>query len=154
MKKNKIFLILIFVFVLVLTGCSNTKEKSLVCTKNVTETANVKPTFDYKLYYDGEYVTRTDFIDKVTFTDDKTLEEYKTSYESSLAPYQNIKYYNVSVEKSNKTLIISVKIDYTKVDYKKILEIEGTNDNIFTKKGKVKLTTLKNFYEKVGISCK
>lgn len=46
-----------------------------------------------------------------------------------------------------------MNIDYTKVDYKKILEIEGDKGNIFTDDGKVELDTLVKLYESTGSEC-
>ena len=56
--------------------------------------------------------------------------------------------------KSEKVLVISkVDINYSKIDTNKLIEIDKANSQIITD-GKIKVSSVKSLYEKLGATCK
>lgn len=154
MKKKLLFSGLLFM-ILILSGCEDTSNYKVInCTRTASLSDN-KTTVDlkYKIYYEGDYVKKTISTEQVTSSDKNTLDIYESSYKKVFEQYKDIKYYDNNVTKQDGSIISTTKIDYTKVDTSKILEIEGEKGNIFTKGGKVKLKTLIELYEKYGSQC-
>ena len=89
----------------------------------------------------------------ITSSDKNILKEYESSYKELFSKYKDIKYYDNTITTSNNAITSITKIDYTKVDTDKILELEGENGNIYTKDGSVKLKTLLDLYKKYGSQC-
>ena len=154
-NKKNIMLLLIFGLVLLVGGCDDVDNYDVVtCTRTATlSDSNTTADLEYKIYYEGDYVKKTVSVEKITSSDKSILNKYKSSYESVFSKYKNIKYYDNVVKLNKNTVTSTTKIDYTKVDTDKILEIEGDNGNIYTKDGKVKLDTLIKTYKKYGSKC-
>ena len=159
-KKVISILSLAIVLTLICTGCEEEKKVAkesnynvLHCTRKSTTQDNLTTSLKYSIYYDNLYVTKTVSVEKVTSSSDDLLEKYKTAYENVFANYKGIPYYNNTVEKVGDTVTSTTIIDYEHLDYKKILEIEGEDGNIFESDGKVKKKTLVSLYKKYGAKC-
>ena len=153
--KNKILLIAVLIVTLIITGCNSKKEetKTLVCTSDTIVTTGVQMILNYKVTYTGDYVELIKTEEKIISDDESILEKYKTSVESLYSPYQDVEYYNYSVEISDDTLISKTEIDYLKVDTNKLIEIDSNNATFITD-GKIKINDVKAMYEAVGATCK
>lgn len=150
---NKILLTIIFILVLV--GCGKNDNYDIItCSKKATlSDNNTTANLEYKIYYKGKYVKKTISTETITSNSSETLKEYEKSYKEVFKKYRNIKYYNNTITLDSNTVISKTIIDYTKVDSKKIVEIEGEEGNIFTDEGQVKLDTLLKLYKKYGSTC-
>ncbi len=151
---NKIKYIVVLLLMVLVVGCSNNNDSKKVCTRNITDkNTGMEVKLNYTIYYKGKYVTRTESVEKITATSSVLLLQYQASYQQAFKPYDDIKYYYTDITLNGNTLTTKMNIDYTKVDYKKILEIEGDKGNIFTDDGKVELDTLVKLYESTGSEC-
>ena len=91
---------------------------------------------------------------EVVKSKDKTiLTEYKNAYEKVYSAYKNIKYYENSIEEANNRVTSTTYINYGKVDMDKIIEIEGTENNVKISDGKIKIDDWKSFAKKYGTMC-
>ena len=152
--KNKFLIFLLLIFIFLVTGCDDS-YKIVYCTRSVDDSANnISASMRYELYYDNDYYVRKSVSnEQITSTNSDVIDKYKKAYEDSFSLYKDISYYTNTIKVDNNTLTSLTIIDYDKVDYKKILEIEGDDGNIFTKDGKVKLDTLIERYQKTGSKC-
>lgn len=151
-----ICLITVITIITTLTGCEDKAIKGLKLVKCVRKTEKMddaQASLKYSIYHDGIYVIKTISIEKVTSKKRSILEQYRTAYENVFKSYKDIDFYVNNITTTNDSVTSTTTIDYKKVDYKKILEIEGSEGNIFTKDGKVKLKTLIDMYEKYGATC-
>lgn len=153
MKRNNIIIFLLVLSVMLVTGCES-GFKTKTCTKTAASSDNsMSLSTETIIYYKNDYVLKTVSTEKLTSSSSSILEMYKNAAESSYSKYKDIKYYDNTITMGNTTLTSKTIIDYRKVDYKKILEVEGESGNIFTKDGKVKLTTLTKLYTDAGLEC-
>lgn len=154
MKKRLLLIVLLF-SVFILSGCEGTSNDEVVhCTRAASlSDSNTTVDLKYDIYYKDKYVKRTVSTEQITSSDKNTLSEYESSYKKVFDQYKDIKYYDNTITINDRSLISVTKIDYTKVDFNQILEIEGEKGNVFTKDGKVKLKTLVDLYEKYGSQC-
>ncbi|MEI3530485.1 MAG: DUF1307 domain-containing protein [Bacilli bacterium] len=153
MKKG-ILLSLVLTALLVITGCNNSgEEKTLNCTRNATITDGVKMELNYKATYKGDYVQLVETTEKIISDNAAYLENYKSSVEGLYAPYKKIEHYNYNVEIKDNTLISTTKIDYSKIDTDKLIEIDSANSSLI-KDGKIKIDDIKSLYESIGATCK
>lgn len=152
--KKKIFLSLILVAVLFVTGCGGKEEsKTLTCTRKATVTTGVDMDLTYKVTYKGDYVQLVETEEKVISTNKTYLDTYKTTVEDLYAPYKDVEHYEYNVSVSGDTLTSKTKIDYEKIDTKKLIDIDSANGTLI-KDGKIKLTDIQSVYEGMGASCK
>lgn len=152
--KKKVLLSLVLVAILFVTGCGGKEEsKTLTCTRKATVTTGVDMDLTYKVTYKGDYVQLVETEEKV-IADNKTyLETYKTTVENLYAPYKDVEHYEYDVNVDGKTLTSKTKINYEKIDTKKLIEIDSANSALI-KDGKIKLTDIRSVYEGMGASCK
>ena len=137
MKKKFNIILGLILLVTFISGCEDTKNyKVITCTRNASLSDN-----------------KTISTEKITSSDKNILKEYESSYKELFSKYKDIKYYDNTITTSNNAITSITKIDYTKVDTDKILELEGENGNIYTKDGSVKLKTLLDLYKKYGSQC-
>ena len=152
--KKKFLLAILLVMTLLVTGCGSKEEsKILTCTRNATVTAGVKMELVYKATYKGDYVEMIETEEKVISDTESVLETYKASIEAMYSPYKGVEHYNYSVDVSGDTLTSKTKIDYSKIDTDKLIEIDSANATLI-KDGKIKVDDVRLMYEKVGATCK
>ena len=116
----------------------------MVCSRTINQDA-ISMDLKYTVTYKGKYVEKVESIEKITTDDTTVLDTYQ--------PYSKIDNYSYDVKVEGNTLISTVTADYTKIDYKKMLEVDTANQQIFTDDGKVKLETIESFYTKLGTNC-
>ena len=151
---RKVLLTVLLVTVLMVTGCSSSEEtKTLTCTRNATVTTGVRMELSYKATYKGDYVELIETEEKVISDNESVLDTYKTSIESLYSPYKDVEYYNYSVDVSGDTLTSKTRIDYSKIDTDKLIEIDSANASLI-KDGKIKIDDIRTMYESAGATCK
>lgn len=156
MKKIK-FITMVLVCVLLMTsGCGKdakkAKENILECTSSETQgvlTIELK----YTITYQGDYVQKEVSVNKITATKDVDLNAYKNTIEAEYEPYKDIKYYDNKIKIEKNTITSTRTIDYSKIDTDKLLSTGSEYYELITD-GKVKLSTLKDLYTNIGMTCK
>lgn len=158
MKKRYLFLAIVMMGVFLITGCSS-KSKDIVnngnvmtCTRSVNKNG-MKTSLNYKVYYDGDDVTRIKSEESIQMENNQSLKGYKEQIEKVYEPYKNVKFYNYNIAIRGNKLISKVDINYSKIDTNKLIEIDKANSQIITD-GKIKVSSVKNLYEKLGATCK
>ena len=127
MKRKRIFLVVVAMGLMIgLIGCNENKEESIS---------------DKSIEMNNEIKTSN------------TTEVYKSALEKQYEDYNNIKYYDNSITIKGNELISKTIIDYSKVDTKKMIEVNKENENLIVN-GKVKVSALESLYKKNNISCK
>ncbi len=158
MKKRYLFLAIVMVGVFLITGCSsNSKDivnngNVMTCTRSVNKNG-MKTSLNYKVYYEGDDVTRIKSEESIQMENNKSLKGYKEQIEKVYEPYKNVKFYNYNIAIRGNKLISKVDINYSKIDTNKLIEIDKANSQIITD-GKIKVSSVKSLYEKLGATCK
>lgn len=139
--------------IFLIIGCqSEETSKTMVCSRTINQDA-ISMDLKYTVTYKGKYVEKVESIEKITTDDTTVLDTYKQAVETTYQPYSKIDNYSYDVKVEGNTLISTVTADYKKIDYKKMLEVDTANQQIFTDDGKVKLETIESFYTKLGTNC-
>jgi|GEM_PF-1318523 hypothetical protein len=178
--KNKLILVITIIIVIILsifiysnkTGkleekkskniISNKKAKDyqfdvfgsgeLHCTGNA-KASNVKVDIWYDVAYKDGYLTRLISHQGVTSINNSDISEYVNAYNKLKDDYKGIKYYDIKVVTTKTSTYIEQDINYSLVNYKDIIKVEGQDNQIFTPDGKVKLITWLNLGETFGTKC-
>ena len=158
MKKYLMFIVLIsFLF----TGCFNKKtndnensveEINTVCSgkQNIKEDVSVDTEYEIKSK-DGKVITLIS-TEIITSNDTEYLNTTKEDIEKTYSIYKDINNYEYNITLENNKLISKTKINYEKVDLKKLIEVDPANENIIVNDS-VNLKTLKDMYESLGNKC-
>ncbi len=168
MKRKISFIVLVISLLFIVTGCDDENENNTIknySTDGLNHTSCVRDAYttddntdvDIKIDIysdDNGYIKLFESVEKITSSDDKVLTEYEESYNKIYSAYKDIKYYDNKVERKDNTVISTTTINYGKVDMKKVLEIEGEEDNVKVVDGKIKLSDWKSFAKKYGTTCK
>lgn len=146
--KKFMSIISMFMILITLTGCG---KKSITCSGDLTEsdiTVAVKVTGDFK---SDKLLTQTiimefDLTEYLEYSDiDTYYESFKTQY-SKFDEYEGI---TTNVEKVNNSLIVTLKIDLTKVDDETYEELDlGSGDVDVTTKAYI------SEFTDMGFTCK
>lgn len=152
MKRKYLFLAVTMLVVFLVTGCSSSEEKTMTCTRTMSQSA-MKTNLNYKVTYSGDYVNRVQSEESIETSDTTTLNTYKEQIEKIYTPYKDIKYYTYNVTIDGNKLVSTVDINYAKIDTKKLIEIDSANSQLIND-GKVKLSSVKSLYEQLGATCK
>lgn len=153
--KKKFLLVTLLVMTLLVTGCNSKSEetKVLTCSRTATVTEGVRMDLSYKVTYKGDYVEVIETLEKIISDDETILETYKTSVESMYSPYKGVEHYDYEVTVDGDTLTSKTKIDYSKIDTDKMIEIDSANATLI-KDGKILVDDVQTMYETVGATCK
>ena len=166
MKNKYLIITFITLIALVITGCTNkygidtskynTNGLEVVnCSRNATTDDGSKAKITYKAYYDKkEYLKVFESTEVITSNDNNTLDTYEKAYKNVYKAYKSIDYYEKSIIREGNKVISKTYINYGKVDIDKIMEIEGTEDNVKVVNGKIKVDDWIKFAKKYGTSCK
>lgn len=165
MKNNKYFLVILLI-VLLLTGCSSeSKEDNTYNTSNLShikcsrdasvDDSDTKVEINYDIYYDKDnYLSILKSVEKITSSNEEVLDEYEKAYKNIYSAYDNLEYYDNEVERDTNTVISKTSINYAKIDMDKLMDIEGSDNNVTVTDGKIKLDDWKSFAKKYGTVCK
>lgn len=119
---KKFLVLIVCVSMLLLTGCGS--EKTLKCSRTVNQ-SNIKMDLSYNVNYKGKYVTKIKSTEKITSDDSSVLDTYKKQLEATTASLKNIEHYDHDIKIDGNTLTSTINIDYTKIDTKKLIEIDS-----------------------------
>ena len=173
-KMKRIKMILLPLFLLIVCGCSSVDERSSIvadnidqskyetskfsyttCTRDTTTTNGEDVTIKYEAYYDkNKYLQVLKTYEKVISSDSSILKQYKNAYSTIYSAYKNLDYYDNEIHTNNNSVTSITYINYGKIDMDKLMDIEGTTDNVKVTNGKIKLSDWKNFARKYGTVCK
>lgn len=181
-KKNKnwkkfslLFVILMSCFLV--TGCGSEEEEStyseenavvskdsilddiddsgsgrLYCTRDAFASEGIDVELTYELEYKDGNVTLLHSNEMIMSEDSDSLDEYETAYRNIAKNYEDLKYYDITITRSDSKVIYDAVINYEKLDTDKLLDIEGEEDNVIVD-GKLKLKTWVTFAEQFGTTC-
>lgn len=153
MKRKYLFLAVIISVMFLVTGCSsNSKEKTMTCSRTMDQN-EMKTSLSYKISYKGDYVTRVKSEESIETSDTSTLDTYKEQIEKIYSPYKDVKYYQYNVTIDGNKLISTVDINYEKIDTDELIKIDSANSQLIND-GKVKVSSVKSLYEQLGATCK
>ena len=153
MKKG-LFISLLAILIVVVTGCgAKESSKTLTCTMQGTVIEGTTINSTYKVTYTGDYVDLVESTETVKSDNETVLNTYKSTVEAMYSPYKDVKYYDYNIEVKDNTLTSTTKINYAKIDTKKMIEINSANSTMI-KDGKVAVDTIKAVYEQMGATCK
>lgn len=163
-RKN---LLLIPILFLLVVGCSSNKETNLdkkyntknldyiTCTRNTETTDSSSVKININVYYnEDKYIEILKSKEVVTSDNSDVLKQYKEAYEKVYSVYDDLKYYDNKVTYKNNTITSTTYINYGKIDMDRLMEIEGSDDNVKVTDGKIKLNDWKTFARKYGTECK
>lgn len=151
MKKKILLFSGIFIFLVLITGCSKESGNLMTCTRSMNQN-NIKTNLKYSVSYDGDYVTRVKSVETIETDSEDILNSYKSQIESLYSPYKDVDYYKYDVEVNDNKLTSTVDINYEKVNTDKLLEIDSANGQLI-KDGKIKVSDIKSVYESLGAIC-
>ncbi len=153
MKKSVKVLATLILSLCVLTGCGKEKQVLTTCTRTANQNG-IKMNLEYKIYSTGDYVDVIESTETVESNDANYLSQVKTVTENMYSSYKDVEYYDVDVKIEGNKLVSKVKIQYDKIDTKKLLEIDSSLGQII-KDGKVKKADIQSLYESsaVGATC-
>lgn len=161
MKKNsKIWILILIICLIFITGCKSETEieegklSTITCSREATieSDSSAKASLTYKIYYSGDFIKILNSIEKVTSSNSDTLDSYESAYRSIIKNYEGLKYYDNKITRDDNSVISDTTINYGKIDTDKLLEIEGSEDNVIVN-GKVKVDNWKSFAKKFGVTC-
>lgn len=145
---KKISIIILFIAVFILTGCSNKKTEEIIiegkkvntstmehkhCTRQGTVT-NGSVSLSYEIYYTDDILNVLKAEEKVTSKESSVLDTYENAYKEIHKNYEGLSYYDTKVERNEDSVTSTITIDYDHVDIEKLIDIEGEEDNIFENK--------------------
>lgn len=124
----------------------------LYCTTEAYAGDDVSVDLNYRLTYKRGNILKLRSIAKITSDNQDSLDQYETAYQKIAANYEELKYYDVSLIRDSNTVVYDTTINYSEIDIKKLLDIEGEEDNII-EDGKAKLSLWLDLAERVGTTC-
>lgn len=149
MKKFSVLVcICLFIFV---SGCVSSEVNTMVCIKTAKQN-NLEIDLRYEVEYQRDVVEKVKSQEKIKSSIPSVLESYKDSVTSTYAPYKDIEYYNTDLVIDGDTLTSTVIIDYSKIDTKKLIEIDSSIGQIL-KDGKISISDMQSLYESIGATC-
>ena len=173
-KKLQLFSLILFVLIgsFLVTGCGNeddSERERVVNKKSILDEIDINDSgklsckreafatgVDVDLRYELEYkdgnVLLLHSMEKVISDDKKKLDEYENAYRNIAKNYKGLKYYDINIIRDDDSVLNDTVINYEKIDTKKLLDIEGEEDNIIVD-GVVALKDWVGFAEKFGTVC-
>lgn len=176
MKKLSSVILLVVITLFITTGCEentntstttgntnnkvisngekvNTKKmKHKHCTRSATAGSNTEMILYYDVYYTGEDINILFSHEELITNDTKMLDQYEDAYKKIANYYVGLEYYDQNVKRTSTSIINETTINYEKIDIKKLLDIEGEEDNI-VKDGKAKVDLYIDLLEQFGGKC-
>lgn len=171
--KKKISFLIVLISCFFITGCGNEdlEEKvpvankssildsideagsgKLKCSREAFASEGIDVELTNEIEYENGYIMILHSIDKVISDNKESLDQYEDAYKKIAKNYEGLKYYDVTITRNSNSVTNDVVINYGKIDTKKLLDIEGEEDNVIVD-GKVALETWVGFAEKFGTVC-
>lgn len=136
----------------VLDDIDSSGTGNLFCTRDAFANEGIDVELSYEISYKDGYVMVLHANEKVVSENSDSLDEYENAYRKIAKNYEGLKYYDITITRNSNSVINDVVINYGKIDTKKLLDIEGEEDNVIVD-GKVALETWVGFAEKFGTVC-
>ena len=171
MKKISSLILLIIVSLFIVTGCnsqSNNKANNQVisngekvdtktmkhkhCTRSADAGTNTDMVLEYDVYYTGEKLNLLISHEELKTEDQDMLKEYEDAYKNIATYYEGLEYYEQEVTKTSNSVTNKTTINYDKIDIKKLLAIEGEDDNI-VENGEAKVDLYLALLKRFGGKC-
>ena len=182
MKTKISFLILILIIFVFISGCSSTDvSDSVRGSTDVSGTTTVKKTivpedFDsdgvgmlkcsteayagegidvnlkYAVKYNNGNILELISVQNVVSESQDSLDLYEDAYKKIALNYNGLNYYVTDIVRDSNSVTYTITINYDEINVKKLLEIEGEEDNII-KNGKAKLSLWLDLASKMGTLC-
>ncbi len=146
MKK----LILIFLGIILFTGCGS---KSVMKCSYKSKDSDKKINLSYKVKHKGNKVTGVKSVEKVTSSDSSIINSYKEDVEEFYEPFKYIDNYNYKIKSNNKSIKVTISIDYSKIDLSEMIMIDPNIEQLM-EDGYIDLELMKISYENLGLECK
>ena len=124
----------------------------LKCSREAFASEGIDVELTNEIEYENGYIMILHSIDKVISDNKESLDQYEDAYKKIAKNYEGLKYYDVTITRDSNSVTNDVVINYGKIDTKKLLDIEGEEDNVIVD-GKVALETWVGFAEKFGTVC-
>ena len=171
--KKKISFLIVLISCFFITGCGNEEVKEKVpvankssildkideagsgklrCSREAFASEGIDVELTNEIEYENGYIMILHSIDKVISDNRESLDQYEDAYKKIAKNYEDLKYYDVKITRDSNSVTNDVVINYGKIDTKKLLDIEGEEDNVIVD-GKVALETWVGFAEKFGTVC-
>jgi len=150
---KKYFVIVSMALLLLVTGCGNTKEEMMTCTRT-GNMSGVEMDFTYNIYYQGDIVNKVQTTEIITSDDEETLKTYENGITSLYSNFDNIDHYNYDVVIEGNTLTSTTDINYKQMDMDKLLEIDSSIGSLLNSDNQVLLDKVVETYEATGATCK
>lgn len=173
MKKTYRIIFLIVIALFFVTGCEEntntpvknnspvishgervetTTMKHKHCTREASAGTNTEMILKYDIYYTGENINLLISHEELRTEDQSMIKEYEDAYKKIASYYQGLEYYEQVVTKTSNSVTNKTTINYEKIDIKKLLDIEGEEDNII-KDGKAKVDLYLKLLKQFGGKC-
>ena len=136
----------------ILSSIDKTGSGKLKCSREAFANEGIDVELTNEIEYENGYIMILHSIDKVISEDSASLDQYEKAYRGIAKNYEGLKYYDITITRDSNSVTNDVVINYGKIDTKKLLDIEGEEDNVIVD-GKVALETWVGFAEKFGTVC-
>ena len=153
---RKFRLLLVFLLAIVCTGCGTGTIAAADGVIKCSRTGSIDGAtteMNYELYYEGDYLTILHSTEQVISDDVSILDTYEEAYKNIYEAYEGLEYYDAKVIRNDTSVTSDVFINYARIDIAALLDIEGAEDNVIDKDGKVRLQTWLDFAEPFGVKC-
>ena len=115
----------------------------LKCYRNADAYSGLTADLKYYVTYEKGYMLILHSVEKISGDNQEALDEYEDAYNKIKEKYKDLQYYDFNVTRDKNSVTCDININYTKVDTKKIIEIE--TDSMFDSKNR---PVLKKWLEK------
>ncbi len=172
-KRNS--LIVLFICLFFLVGCKNDVEivntsnqkgerstnayqninvkgsGNLKCSRQANAMSGLSADLNYYVSYTKGIINTLHSVEKVSGDNQDALDEYEEAYKKLKDNYKDIKYYDFTVTRDEKSVTNDIVINYDKVNIKKVIEVEGSE--IYDNKNRPTLKKWLKLGEKSGLTC-
>jgi len=149
---KKIFISVLFISILLLTGCTN--EKYFICEIDLNNDIDeYKLNAEYKIYYKNSFVTKIEKEEVYTSSNEDTLEyfnEYKNLEYGNINSLYGGTTYNVDLKEDK--VILNATIDMNLVDVNKMVKNKYI-DKDYVISNKLTVSGIKYIYKSKGAKC-
>jgi uncharacterized lipoprotein YehR (DUF1307 family) len=125
---------------------------TLKCSTEAVADEGIDVDLNYTIKYKNGNILELVSIQKVSSENDGNLDLYENAYKNIAEKYYGLEYYDNDIVRDSNSVSYTITINYDKIDIKKLLAIEGEEDNII-KNGKAKLSLWLDLAGKMGTVC-
>ena len=172
--KKVFYIIVLLIPFLLLTGCSDEEKTNnskpvikeiesngekvktnqmtqLYCTREA-QASGIQVNIHYDVFYTGDQLNIIHSVEQVISSSPEKLDTYEEAYKGIHKHYEGLEYYDTNVDRNETSVTSEITINYDKIDTKKLIEIEGTDDNVF-ENNQAKYSKWLDLAKKFGVKC-